>query len=143
MIDAIVLGAVVGQTVQTTDPLQAALEYHSNLESVIDRLDTQESRSLAREWPSAESAETSGAVPSPTEWALLRDCEASGDYGANTGNGYYGAYQFDLGTWQSVGGSGLPSDASPAEQDARALALYQDRGAQPWPVCGALLHSGE
>ena len=57
----------------------------------------------------------------------------------NTGNGFYGAYQFDLQTWQSVGGTGLPSDAPPAEQDARAKALYARRGAQPWPVCGRFL----
>lgn len=59
--------------------------------------------------------------------------ESSNNYATNTGNGYYGAYQFDLQTWQSVGGKGLPSDASPAEQDMRAKLLYAQRGCQPWP----------
>ncbi|OWY63404.1 hypothetical protein B7486_53320 [cyanobacterium TDX16] len=72
-------------------------------------------------------------------WAALRRCESGGNYQTNTGNGFYGAYQFDLQTWQSVGGSGLPSDAPPEEQDARAKALYAQRGAQPWPVCGRFL----
>ena len=74
---------------------------------------------------------------SKLNWAALRSCE--GSYTSNTGNGFYGAYQFDLQTWQSVGGSGLPSNASPAEQDMRAQKLYDQRGASPWPVCGKLL----
>ncbi len=55
-------------------------------------------------------------------------------YASNTGNGYYGAYQFDLSTWASVGGTGLPSDASPAEQDMRASLLIDRRGLAPWPT---------
>lgn len=65
--------------------------------------------------------------------AAVRQRESGGNYATNTGNGYYGAYQFDLGTWRSVGGSGLPSDASPAEQDMRAQMLYNQRGCSPWP----------
>jgi hypothetical protein len=72
-------------------------------------------------------------------WAALRACESGGNYSTNTGNGFYGAYQFDLQTWGSVGGTGLPSDAPPEEQDARAAALYAQRGSQPWPVCGRFL----
>lgn len=63
-------------------------------------------------------------------------CESGGNYSTNTGNGFYGAYQFDLQTWQSVGGSGNPANASPAEQDMRASMLYAQRGSSPWPVCG-------
>jgi LysM repeat protein len=65
--------------------------------------------------------------------AGIRQRESGGNYAANTGNGYYGAYQFSLGTWQGVGGSGLPSQASPAEQDMRAAMLYALRGCSPWP----------
>jgi hypothetical protein len=72
-------------------------------------------------------------------WAALRRCESGGNYQTNTGNGFYGAYQFDLQTWQSMGGTGLPSDAPPEEQDARAHALYAQRGSQPWPICGRFL----
>jgi hypothetical protein len=49
---------------------------------------------------------------------------------------YRGAYQFDVQTWQSVGGSGDPAAASPAEQDSRAAALVSQRGSNPWPNCG-------
>jgi len=37
-------------------------------------------------------------------WLLeLRDCESGGNYADDTGNGYYGAYQFSLGTWERLG----------------------------------------
>ncbi|SNR78905.1 Putative peptidoglycan binding domain-containing protein [Haloechinothrix alba] len=77
------------------------------------------------------------ADPSYADWAELRMCESSDRYGADTGNGYYGAYQFDLSTWRSVGGEGRPDRASPAEQDYRALYLYRMRGWQPWECAGA------
>jgi hypothetical protein len=67
----------------------------------------------------------------------IKACESGGDYGAVSASGKYrGAYQFDQQTWQSVGGSGDPAAASPAEQDQRAAALQQQRGSSPWPSCG-------
>jgi LysM repeat protein len=74
-------------------------------------------------------------------WAALRNCESGGNYATDTGNGYYGAYQFSLQTWQGLGYSGLPSSASPATQDAAAQQLYAEDGSAPWPVCGANLSS--
>ena len=69
--------------------------------------------------------------------AAIRACESSGNYAAVSPDGLYrGAYQFDVPTWQSVGGSGDPAAASPAEQDARASQLWSQRGSNPWPNCG-------
>lgn len=69
--------------------------------------------------------------------ASLRACE--GSYTSNTGNGYYGAYQFALGTWKSNAPAGykdvLPSAAPPAVQDQAASTLYQRSGWKPWPGC--------
>lgn len=72
------------------------------------------------------------ADPSANDWLRLRNCESGNNYAINTGNGYYGAYQFDLSTWRSVGGTGYPHQASPAVQDALALKLWQQRGWSPW-----------
>lgn len=64
-----------------------------------------------------------GTAPVPVgsdlaTWLLkLRECESGGNYQENTGNGYYGAYQFSIGTWQRLGLSGLPSSAPPSVQD--------------------------
>ena len=74
--------------------------------------------------------------------ARLRQCESTDRYGTNTGNGYFGAYQFDLQTWASVGGRGLPSSAAPIEQDYRAVVLLRRRGTAPWPVCGGVTMRG-
>jgi hypothetical protein len=87
---------------------------------------------------------SSGVVAGPTgsiaaDLAAIRNCESGDNYRANTGNGYYGAYQFSLPTWQSLGETGLPSDAPPAVQDAAAYRLYQLAGWGSWPACAALL----
>ncbi len=63
-------------------------------------------------------------------------CESGGNPSTDTGNGFYGKYQFTQETWQSVGGTGNPAQASEAEQDRRAAQLYAQSGPSPWPVCG-------
>jgi transglycosylase-like protein len=64
-------------------------------------------------------------------------CESGGDPTAVSSEGSYrGKYQFDYGTWESVGGSGDPATASEDEQDYRAALLYSQSGSSPWPVCG-------
>ena len=93
-------------------------------------------KALFGQYRASQQAIRNITPPGPEYLAGLRQCESGGDYTTNTGNGFYGAYQFDLQTWQSVGGSGLPSDASPAEQDFRAALLWRQRGSSPWPVCG-------
>jgi hypothetical protein len=68
--------------------------------------------------------------------AAIAACESGGNPRAVNPNGHYGKYQFDLQTWQSVGGSGNPIDASEAEQDKRAAILYSQRGGSPWTCAG-------
>ncbi len=68
-------------------------------------------------------------------FASLRDCESGGNYSINTGNGYYGAYQFSLSTWQSLGYGGYPHQASPAVQDQAARELQALYGWGQWPGC--------
>lgn len=72
-------------------------------------------------------------------FACLRHYESGNNYAENTGNGYYGAYQFSVATWQSVGGTGLPSLASPATQNHFARVLQRRSGWSQWqtaPLCG-------
>jgi uncharacterized protein YabE (DUF348 family) len=83
------------------------------------------------------------AAPAPTadglNWAALAQCESGGNPRAVNPAGYYGLYQFSLSTWASVGGSGNPINASPAEQTARAQALFARGGAGQWG-CGRHLY---
>jgi peptidoglycan hydrolase-like protein with peptidoglycan-binding domain len=67
----------------------------------------------------------------------IAQCESGGDPTAvSADRRYFGKYQFSRPTWRSVGGSGNPARASEAEQDQRALILYEREGTAPWPVCG-------
>jgi hypothetical protein len=72
-------------------------------------------------------------------WAELRQCESGGNYAENTGNGYYGAYQFSLQTWHGIGYPGIPSDAAPAVQDQAAAQLQARSGWGQWPECAQKL----
>ena len=75
-----------------------------------------------------------------TVWDALAQCEAGGNWAANTGNGYYGGLQFSLGTWQAYGGSGLPSNASRETQIAIATKVRDASGGYgAWPACSASL----
>ncbi|WP_420717759.1 ubiquitin-like domain-containing protein [Streptomyces sp. H27-S2] len=89
-----------------------------------------------------------GTKPLPTSvagadglnWAALARCESGGRPSATDPSGTYGGlYQFDVRTWQALGGSGRPQDASGSEQTFRAKKLYVQRGASPWPHCGRRL----
>jgi hypothetical protein len=85
------------------------------------------------------SASDFGLAPGVSQVTLdaIAACESGGDPTVVDASGtYFGKYQFDTGTWASVGGSGSPAQASEAEQDYRASLLYSRAGSSPWPVCG-------
>jgi resuscitation-promoting factor RpfA len=83
---------------------------------------------------------TAPAQADPVNWDAIAACESGGNWGTNTGNGYYGGLQFSPGTWSANGGSGNPANASKAEQIRVAENVLQSQGIGAWPVCGA--HSG-
>jgi len=94
---------------------------------------------------SGSSASAAGGFPLPESVGVssstlqtIAACESGGDPTAVSADGtYHGLYQFDYGTWASVGGSGDPGAASPAEQTYRAALLYSRSGSSPWPICGS------
>jgi hypothetical protein len=75
------------------------------------------------------------AIPTGDVWFRLRWCESGSNYGAHTGNGYFGAYQFALGTWRGLGYAGYPHEAPPGVQDEAAQRLQARSGWGQWPVC--------
>ena len=74
------------------------------------------------------------------EFYRLRMCESGNNYRDNTGNGYYGAYQFAQSTWHNLGMSGRPDQAAPELQDHAAYVLYKHAGWGPWPACSQREH---
>jgi soluble lytic murein transglycosylase-like protein len=96
-----------------------------------------ELRKAQRAAANAESGQAAAAGATPPHLEAIAACESGGNPSAVDPSGTYrGKYQFDMGTWASVGGSGDPAAASEAEQDARAAQLYAQSGSTPWPVCG-------
>lgn len=87
----------------------------------------------------SELRRTGGApdVAIPAALHAIAQCESGGNPAAVDSSGTYrGLFQFDRGTWASVGGTGDPAAASAEEQYRRAAVLYARGGASPWPVCG-------
>jgi hypothetical protein len=107
----------------------------ASLDQLRHRVDALHEKLVARRSPEPPAAPAAASTASPTLEAIAQ-CESGGNPTTDTGNGFYGKYQFTLSTWQSVGGTGNPADAPEAEQDALAAKLYAAQGSAPWPVCG-------
>ncbi|MEQ4206157.1 transglycosylase family protein [Actinopolymorpha sp. B17G11] len=75
-------------------------------------------------------------------WDRLAQCESSGDWQINTGNGYYGGLQFAQTTWEEFGGTTYAERAdlaTKAEQIEIAEKVLDVQGWNAWPACSAEL----
>jgi hypothetical protein len=149
-----------GSAAQSSGPERTPRGHVSERVAVLDKPKEHFKRSIrqgqrkvqrieaAREKREAENSSTavsSGGFPSPESLGVssatldsIAACESGGDPTAVSADGaYHGLYQFDYGTWASVGGSGDPAAASPEEQTYRAALLYSQSGSSPWPICGS------
>jgi LysM repeat protein len=73
------------------------------------------------------------------DWSGVAECESSGNWSINTGNGYYGGLQFSRGTWKANGGGQYASTANKAsksEQIRIAEKVLRSQGTGAWPTCG-------
>ena len=96
---------------------------------------------LASELRSAE-AKVRELKATDLNWDAVARCASRNDPRAVTPGGEHGLYHFTLENWRSVGGAGLPSEATSAEQTRRAQLLYAREGGRwesLWPQCGRLL----
>jgi hypothetical protein len=83
-------------------------------------------------------APTASAAPG-SDWDRLAQCESTGNWGINTGNGFSGGLQFTPSTWRSFGGSGLAHRASREQQIAVAERVLAKQGWGAWPACSRKL----
>ncbi|MDR6791529.1 uncharacterized protein YabE (DUF348 family) [Pseudarthrobacter oxydans] len=89
----------------------------------------------------AAGANTGAAAPAMMNeamWDKIAQCESTGNWSINSGNGYYGGLQFDIRTWIGAGGGAYAPNASlatKAQQIDIANRVYAQRGLQPWG-CG-------
>ena len=82
--------------------------------------------------PLAMAAGTASA----TDWDAVAQCESSGNWHTDTGNGYGGGLQFTDSTWKAYGGTGSPETASRDQQIQVAEKVKDGQGMKAWPVCG-------
>lgn len=116
-------GRRIATAVRTASPVTKIIAYGTRSRPVAPR-------------PTAKSVSGTDGL----NWGALARCESGGNPRAVSSNGQYrGLYQFSQGTWEGVGGSGDPIDASPSEQTYRAKVLYRRAGRSPWPICGKYL----
>ena len=90
--------------------------------------------------PSAPALPGNGGLGDPNldaTWDYLARCESGGNWAINTGNGFYGGIQFTLQSWQGVGGTGYPHQASRETQIAMGKRLWAIQGWGAWPGCTA------
>jgi nucleoid-associated protein YgaU len=88
------------------------------------------------------AASANAAVPGSTStnvWDSLAQCESSGNWATNTGNGYAGGLQFSPSTWAAHGGTGSAANASREQQIAVAQRVQANQGWGAWPACAAKL----
>ena len=82
------------------------------------------------------------SAAAPNDWDAVAQCESSGNWSINTGNGYYGGLQFSLSSWAAAGGTqyaSRPDLATKAQQIAAAEVLLDMQGPGAWPTCGKAL----
>jgi hypothetical protein len=117
-------------------PLQHSVARYRHLAQVIEHRVKVEYHAAMRHALHEKYAHLPGGVSIATLESIAA-CESGGDPRIVSSDGSYrGKYQFDQGTWESVGGHGDPAAAPEIEQDYRAALLYSRSGSSPWPVCG-------
>jgi hypothetical protein len=106
---------------------------------------------IAIDRPAKVAAAPTTAAPDPVDvagpanatrastWDRLAQCESSGDWAANTGNGFSGGLQFTPATWRAYGGHGDAHTATRTEQVTVAERVQADQGWDAWPACSAKL----
>ena len=89
----------------------------------------------ARVSPGPAAGGPGGGMPG-ADWSAMAQAESSGNWQANTGNGYYGGLQFLPSSWSAAGGDQYAPRAdlaSPQQQVAAAENLLALQGPGAWP----------
>jgi Transglycosylase-like domain len=133
---SVLLACAASATPANANMLDApANRFRRTIHVTVAKLEAARKARLRRERRRLYAALPAGVSAATLE--AIGSCESGGDPTAVSADGSYrGKYQFDYGTWESVGGTGDPAAAPEQEQDYRAALLYSRSGSSPWPVCG-------
>lgn len=141
--------AVPEPTSETTTEQSAPPSSYAGLpKPTMPSKPTTESAPTAATVPTTEPEYTENFAPPPapvtgnSNWDALAQCEATGNWQINSGNGFYGGLQFTQGTWQAYGGGAYaprPDLASRDQQIAVAERVLNGQGWGAWPACSSKL----
>lgn len=82
------------------------------------------------------------AVSNASTWDSIAQCEATGNWAINTGNGFYGGLQFTQSTWEAFGGGQYAARADLASREQQIAIGEKVRAGQgwgAWPSCTSKL----
>ena len=124
----------------TAEEVIPIVEEPAPLVEVVEHAPVVEPAPVAQVVEPAPVAEVpaSGAYSSPNYamWESIAPCESGGNWGIQSGNGYYGGLQFLPSSWAAAGGVGSPADASKEEQMRIADNLLAVQGPGAWGCYG-------
>jgi hypothetical protein len=87
--------------------------------------------------PFIVAAPSANAAPDST-WDRLAQCESSGNWAINTGNGFSGGLQFTRSTWNAFGGGQFAPVAHQATREQQIVVaekVLAGQGWGAWPAC--------
>ncbi|WP_323185670.1 transglycosylase family protein [Kitasatospora sp. NBC_01287] len=83
---------------------------------------------------------TSSSAADASTWDKVAQCEATGNWSINSGNGFYGGLQFTPSTWAAFGGTqyaAQANQATKAQQITIGEKVLAAQGPGAWPICSA------
>jgi resuscitation-promoting factor RpfA len=87
--------------------------------------------------PLLAAAPAANAAPDSV-WDRVAQCESSGNWNINTGNGFFGGLQFTSSTWRAFGGAQFAGSANQASREQQIIVaerVLAGQGWGAWPVC--------
>jgi resuscitation-promoting factor RpfA len=87
--------------------------------------------------PLLAAAPAANAAPDSV-WDRVAQCESSGNWNINTGNGFSGGLQFTSSTWRAFGGAQFATAANQATREQQIIVaerVLAGQGWGAWPVC--------
>ena len=145
MVITTLVGAAVGSHADeaSAEVLEAATAAHVSPEDLQGALNSLKSAGLSQVDPYSYLRSTGELPPAMSGvWDRLVQCEASGNWHAATGNGYFGGTQQDMPFWRKYGGLAYaprPDLATPAQQIVVAERGLAVQGWRAWPSCSRQL----
>lgn len=134
----------IPEIASTRDGERHALRHAAQLHAAARR-STRTALDTARRSPRtgrSSSAARAGGVPGGAVWDRLAQCESSGRWNLNSGNGYFGGLQFWPSTWRAYGGLAYAPRADLATREQQIAVAVRTQAAQgwgAWPACSRKL----